>query len=184
MGGKRYTYRAMKERLAKLFQSKKFKKTTFVLGIVFLILTLFISLDPKPFLKFGYIGVFIFNLFGAGTLLAIPLSRHMNIIRLAFVTALGMAFNDSVSWLIGRSGDVVIPRSKKVEKIEKTIHRFGSVALFFWSLIPIPYDIIGFIAGYLEFSYKSFIIPTFLGKFVRFILLGSGIVAIFGRIAL
>lgn len=72
-----------------------------------------------------------------------------------------VAFNDSVSWLIGRSGDVVIPRSKKVEKIEKTINRFGSVALFFWSLIPIPYDIIGFIAGYLEFPYRNFITPHF-----------------------
>jgi len=170
----------MKNRLMRLFQSKEFKKIIFILGIIFFVLTIFISLDPKPFLKFGYIGVFIFNLFGAGTLLAIPLARHMNIVGLAFVSALGMTFNDSVSWLVGRSGDVIIPRSKKVEKIEKTIHKFGSAALFFWSLIPIPYDIIGFIAGYLEFPYKNFIIPTFLGKFVRLILLGSGIVAIFG----
>lgn len=171
----------MKEKLAKLFQSNRSKKIIFILGIIFLVLTLFISLDPRPFLRFGYIGVFIFNLFGAGTLLVIPLARHMNIVGLAFASALGMAFNDSVSWLVGRSGDAVIPRSKKVEGIEKSIHRFGSVALFFWSLIPIPYDIIGFIAGYLEFPYKSFIIPTFLGKFVRFILLGSGVVAFFGR---
>lgn len=162
-----------------LVQSRTFKRLAFVLGTAFFLLSLVLAVDPKPFLKFGYVGVFVFNLFGPGTLLVPLLARHMNIVLLAFATALGMAFNDSVSWLVGRSGDAIIPRSKKIEKIEGTIHRFGPVALFFWSLIPIPYDIIGFIAGYLEFSYRSFIIPTFLGKFVRFILLGSGVVAIF-----
>jgi len=168
-------------KLLALTQSKTFKKLAFVFGIAFFFVTLVLAIDPNPFLKFGYLGVFIFNLFGPGTLLVPLLARHMNIVGLAFVTALGMAFNDSISWLVGKSSDVIISRSKKVEAIEATIHKFGPVALFFWSLIPIPYDIIGFIAGYLEFPYKSFIVPTFLGKFVRFILLGSGIVAIFGR---
>lgn len=171
----------MKIHLSRLFQSKRFKQITFVLGVVFLLLTLFISLDPTPFLKFGYLGVFIFNLFGAGTLLFLPLARHMNIVGLAFVSALGMAFNDSVSWIVGRSGDEIVPRSKKVEKVEKSIQKYGTLALFFWSLIPVPYDIVGFIAGYLEFPYKSFILPTFFGKFVRFLLLGSGILAVFGK---
>jgi len=96
----------------------------------------------------------------------------MNFIGLAFVTALGMGLNDSVSWLVGRSGDVVIPRSKRIIRLEGTIHRYGSLALFFWSLIPFPYDLIGLIAGYLEFSYKAFIIPTFLGRLIRFLILG------------
>lgn len=163
----------------KLFQSKKFKKATFILGLLFILLTFVISLNPKPFLKFGYLGLFVFSLFGPGMFLVPSLVRHMNIFGLAFVTALGMALNDSVTWMIGRSGDVILPRSKKVKRIEGTIHRFGPLALFFWSLIPFPYDIIGFIAGYLEFSYQSFIIPTFLGKFVRFILLGFGIATFF-----
>lgn len=149
----------------------------FVLGILFFILTLFISQDPESFLRFGYPGVFIFNLFGAGTILAFTLARHMNISGLAFASALGMAFNDSVSWLIGRSSDAFFPRSKKMERIEKTVYKFGSIALFFWSLIPIPYDIVGFVAGYLKVSYASFVIPTFLGKFVRLILIGFGVLA-------
>jgi membrane protein YqaA with SNARE-associated domain len=168
-------------KLANLFQSKKFKKISLILGIIFFFLTFLISFDPQPFLRFGYVGVFVFNLFGPGIFLFPPLIRHMNIFGLAFATALGMAINDSVSWLIGRSGDIVIPRSRKVEKIAGTIHRFGPMALFFWSLIPFPYDIIGLIAGYLEFSYKSFVIPTFLGKLVRFLILGSGMIALLGR---
>src|SRR3989344_6598745 len=107
------------------------------------------------------------------------LAGTLNIYVLAFVIALGMAFNDSVSWLVGKSGDIIVKRTKKIEQIEKTIHKYGSVALFFWSLIPFPYDLVGLIAGYLELSYKRFIIPTFLGKFIRFILLGLGMVKYF-----
>jgi membrane protein YqaA with SNARE-associated domain len=165
--------------LSHTFQSKRFKKVALILGICFFILKIFISLDPKPFLKYGYIGVFIFNLFGPGTLIYPSLLKHMNMLGLAFATSLGMSFNDSISWVIGRSGDVIIPRSSKVERIERTIHKYGPVGLFFWSLIPIPYDIIGLIAGYLEIPYKNFVIPTFLGRLLRFILIGVGVLAIF-----
>jgi membrane protein YqaA with SNARE-associated domain len=172
----------MQKRLLAIIQSKTFKKITVVLGIAFLVLTFFISFKPEPFLKFSYLGVFVFNLFGPGTLLIPSLSRHMNIFLLAFFTALGMSFNDSVSWVIGRNGDVIIPRSKKVLKIESGLHKFGPYALFVWSLIPFPYDLIGLIAGYLEFPYKTFILPTFLGRFLRLALIGFGVVAIWGKI--
>jgi membrane protein YqaA with SNARE-associated domain len=171
-----------KVELVRLFQSRLFKQITLGLWMVFFVSSFFVAFDSKPFLKYGYAGVFVFNLFGAGTLLAAALSRQMNLFALASVTALGMTVNDSVSWFVGRNGEVIMPRSKKVERIEKTIHKYGTWALFFWSLIPFPYDLIGFIAGYLEFPYLNFVIPTFMGKFVRFILLGTGIVAIFGKI--
>jgi membrane protein YqaA with SNARE-associated domain len=170
----------MLQKLSTIFQTKKFKQTTFVLGIIFIVLTFFISLDSKPFLKFGYPGVFLFNVLGVRTILFIPLVKHMNLFLLSMVTALGMGINDSVSWIVGRSGDSVIPPSEKVKKIESGLKKYGVFALFVWSLIPFPYDIIGFIAGYLEFSYKRFILPTFLGKLTRFLLLGTGILAVMG----
>ncbi len=171
-----------KEKLVKIFQSKTFKKVTLVFGILFLVLTGLISFKPDPFLRFGYLGVFVFNLFGAGTILVFSLARHMNVFGLAFFTALGMAFNDSVAWLIGNSGETIIPKSKKTERIENTVQKYGVFALFVWSLLPIPYDIIGLVAGYLGVSYKRYIIPTFLGKFIRMILIGLGMVSYFGKV--
>lgn len=147
-----------------------------VTGIIFYLFAFVMAFNPKPFLKFGYLGVFIFSLFGPGMILVPTLVGTLNLYILAFVIALGMAFNDSVSWLVGKSGDIIVKRTKKIEKIEKTINRFGAYALFFWSLIPFPYDLVGVIAGYLEMPYKKFILATFLGKFVRFILLGLGII--------
>lgn len=152
------------------------------LGVIFYISAFIIAFNPKPFLKLGYLGVFVFSLFGPGMILVPALVGKLNIFVLAFVVALGMTFNDSISWLVGRSGDIIVKRTKKIERIEKIINKYGSYALFFWSLIPFPYDLIGLIAGYLELSYKRFIIPTFLGKFIRFILLGLGMIKLLSNI--
>ncbi|MDP1710582.1 MAG: VTT domain-containing protein [candidate division WWE3 bacterium] len=160
--------------LGKFVKTNGFKRATVFLGIAFLVLTFLITLDPQPFLRFGYLGVFVFNLFGPGTLLIPTLARLMNIPLLAASAALGMALNDSVAWLIGKSSEVFVGRPQKLERVEKSIQKYGFWALFIWSLVPIPYDFVGFVAGYLGISYQRYILPSFLGKFVRFILMGYG----------
>lgn len=145
-----------------------------------MVVTIFITVNPGPFLKFGYAGVFLFNaLSGPGMILLPTLSRHMNFVILAFVSALGMAINDSVSWLVGRNGSVILPRLKKIIRLEAGINKYGPWALLVWSMIPFPYDLIGLISGYLGFSYIRFLVPTFAGKFIRFLMVAGGSLAIF-----
>lgn len=166
----------MTARLTKLVKSTAFKQASFFSGIVFMVSTLFVVLDPTQFLRFGYLGVFVFNLFGPGTLLIPTLSQFMNVPLLATVTSLGMAFNDSVAWLVGKNSEVFIGKPERLARIQKTIEKYGLWALFFWSLVPIPYDFVGFVAGYLRIPYKKYLFPTFAGKFVRFVLMGYGVI--------
>lgn len=169
----------LKERIVKFLQTKTFKKITFFLGIFFIALTIVISFNPEFFIQFGYLGVFGFNLFGGSGMFLIPsLARYMDIVGLALATGLGMAFNDSVAWIIGNSGVVMVPKNKKIKGIEHTVRKYGVYALFIWSFIPFPYDLVGLIAGYLGISYPAYIIPTFLGKFIRSILLGLGVLSL------
>lgn len=164
-----------RERTAAFFQSTRFKRVLFYVGLVFIVLTFLMSLNPEPFLKFGYGGVFVFALFGPASLVVPILALHMNVPLLAVVTALGMAINDAVSWYVGTLGHVVLPESKHVKRLEKNVRVYGRFALFFWALIPFPYDLIGLIAGYLGFSFAGFMVPTFSGRLVRFLLLGFGV---------
>jgi membrane protein YqaA with SNARE-associated domain len=166
-------------KLSAIVSSRKFKRIFVVLWVGFYLLTLVIVFDPQSFFRFGYQGVFVFNLIGPGTFLIPVLAQHMNIFLLAFVSAAGMGLNDSISWLAGRSSDAMIPRNDKVRRIESTLQKYGPWGLFVWSLIPFPYDLIGLVAGYMEIKYWKFFLPTFLGKFVRFILLGSGALILF-----
>ncbi len=164
------------KKLAAIFQSKEFKLISLVLSILVWIFTLTLSFNPDTFLKFGYPGIFVFNVVGGvGTFLVPILSRKLNLFLLAAVTALGMAFNDSIAYVVGRSGTVLLSENRKTEKVKESINKYGVVGLFFWSLIPIPYDFIGLVAGLLEFPYKKFLGASFAGKLVRFLLLGAGV---------
>jgi membrane protein DedA with SNARE-associated domain len=168
----------------KFFSSKPFKTFTLILAVIFYVLAFVIAFAPEPFLKYGYLGIFVYNLFGPGTFLVPTASRYFGIFGVALATALGMAINDSISWLAGKNGDIVFKRGKRVEKIEAYIKKYGPFALFFWALIPFPYDFIAVIAGYLKMPFWRFLIPTFLGRMLRFLGLGSGTVAIWGKIIL
>lgn len=170
--------------LGNFFQSKPFKVCTLVLAAIFYLLAFVIAFAPGPFLKFGYLGIFVFNLFGPGTFLVPVASRFFSVLGVSLVTALGMAINDSVSWLAGKNGDIFFKRGRRVERVERYIKKYGPFALFFWALVPFPYDFIAVIAGYLELSFGRFMWPTFLGRFCRFLILGSGTVAIWGKLVL
>ncbi|MCX6783667.1 MAG: VTT domain-containing protein [candidate division WWE3 bacterium] len=160
-------------KLSRIFNTKQFKIATAVVALCFWAATPFIYLHPKNFLKLGYLGIFAFNLFGGvGTVIAPALARHSNILLLALATAFGMSLNDSVAYLIGLGGEVILPHTQRADRIFSIIKRYGMIGLFCWSLIPLPYDIIGLIAGYVEFPYRRFWVATFLGKFVRFMIIG------------
>lgn len=163
--------------LTRIFSSKLFKKATFILGLVFLVTTVFITIDPRPFIKFGYLGVFVYNLFGAGTIIVALLANYMNVYLLAFVSAWGNTFNDSVSYVVGKSADDLISKHKHATWVQRNLGKYGMFYLFLFSLIPFPYDFIGGVVGYLHYPYKKFMIATFMGKVVRFLLLGFGISA-------
>ena len=172
----------MWQRFVRLIRSKTFKRFAIAAYVIVVFVMFFAVFNPEPFLQYGYSGVFVYTLFGTGTVIVPVLARYMGVVGIAAVSATGMALNDSVSLVVGKNGDVIIPRSRRVIKIEDTLHRYGVIGLFVFAMVPMPYDIIGVIAGYLEFPYLAFVIPTFLGRFIRFLLLGSGSVAIWGSL--
>lgn len=166
--------------ISNIVKSKRFRGITTFLAVVFMFATFVLTLDPRPFVKFGYLGAFVFSLFGTGIIIVPVLARYMNLALLSLLVALGMAINDTVGWYVGRRGDVVFPRSKRVIRAEETLHKYGPYGLVLFAFMPLPYDFFGVIAGYLEFPFLRFVIPTFVGRFARFMLLGSGSIAIWG----
>lgn len=167
---------------SQFFASKAFKKFTLILSVIFIVASFFVALDPRPFLQFGYLGIFVYNLFGTGIVIVPVFSRYYNVILVAFLAALGMSVNDAVSWYAGKTGQIIIPPSPRMARIHDKIVRYGPWAIFFWALIPFPFDIIAVAAGYLRLPFWRFLIPMFLGRFVRFLLLGSGSIALWGKV--
>lgn len=160
-------------KIDQLFSAKLVNRGLLVLGVVFIALTFFIALDPAYYAQFGYPGVFLFNLFGPGTLLVPLMAPHFNVALLALVSACGMSLNDSVVFVMGKSGQDLFKRGKKAEWARHLVARHGRLGLFAISLVPFPLDFVGGTVGYLGFSYHYYLLPTFAGKFLRFLALGA-----------
>jgi membrane protein YqaA with SNARE-associated domain len=114
----------------------------------------------------------LFNLFGPGTLLVPLMAEHFNVSLLALISTFGMSLNDSVVYVVGRSGQGVVKPGKRSDWARHLVARHGRLGLFAISLVPFPLDFVGGTVGYLGFSYRYYLLPTFAGKFLRFLALG------------
>ncbi|MEK7154845.1 MAG: VTT domain-containing protein [Patescibacteria group bacterium] len=161
--------------MKKILNSAWFKRVYFAVSLALLGIGLYSVFDPEPFLKFGYFGIFVFNaLGGVGTFLIPVLSSKMNIVLLALATATGMGINDSIAWLAGRGSSEAVYKVKWADKAERFLDKHGWKSLFVLSALPLPYDAIGLVSGYLGMDYLKFFMPTVSGKFIRMLLIGYG----------
>lgn len=165
--------------MQKIVMTDLANRLLFIIGVIFVILTIFIAFDPLQFIQFGYFGVFVFNLFGPGTLLIPLIADHFNVVLLALVSAIGMSLNDSVVYVIGRSGQSVVKPGKRSDKVRDWVIKHGRLGLFSFSLLPLPIDVVGGTVGYLSLPYSYYIVPTFAGKFLRFLALGLVVIWFF-----
>jgi membrane protein YqaA with SNARE-associated domain len=162
------------EPLLRIIKHPWFKKLIVVFGSTLAIASIFISVNPEPFLKTGYWGVFLYGVLGPVTLIIPVMSQHLNLYILALVAALGVLVNDTLAYVIGRNADVFIQKSNKVLLLEKWVNKYGVYALILISISPIPYDFVGLLVGYLDLSYKKYAIPMVIGKYIRYLLIGWG----------
>lgn len=165
------------ERLYKLINSAEFKKTTYIFTIVLFILGLYTIIDPGPFATSGPIGVFVFNALGGAGMYIVPsLTKVFDPSLVAFVTALGMTVNDTLPYVIGKYTHELSNSKEHPNRVKNAVEKYGWLAIFFFSFIPFAYDAVGIAAGYLKMNYKVYALFTFLGKFIRMILIGYGFV--------
>lgn len=163
-----------KDKLRELIGKEWFKRVYASIGTVMIVFSFLIIVDPEPFLRYGYYGVFVFNLFGPGTLLIPSLSQKLDVVLLALASGAGMALNDSLSWVVGYGGRAIVKPGKRTETVELRIKKYGAWAFLAYSIFPFPFDFVGLIAGYLRFPYFKMLLAAFVGKVIRFLLLGMG----------
>jgi membrane protein YqaA with SNARE-associated domain len=168
----------VKEKAARVVKSGIFKKVFLVLGIIFIILTYFISIKPDAFLKYSYAGVFVFNLISSGLLLLPALTGKLNIFLLVFVSALGNLCNTSINYLVGNTSQNLFSNHPIIVTLKKWMERFGLLVVYALAIIPLPLDINGLLSGYVGIPYLRYILVNFLGKLTIFFLVVFGIVTI------
>lgn len=139
---------------------------------------------PQVLGNFGYIGAFILALIGSASIFfpapfAIGIAvagTQFDPFLLSIAAGTGSALGEMTGYVAGRRGHNLIPEnwSKKTE--EWLNGQYSFLAITGVASIPfIPFDCVGITAGVLEYSWWRFLLASILGKFLKYLLLGSAV---------
>jgi membrane protein YqaA with SNARE-associated domain len=101
----------------------------------------------------------------------------------ALMAALGSALGSSVPYLIGYKGGEALVVKKLGQQRFARLHglseKYGDMALIIPALMPpgFPFKAFALIAGVTEMGYPHFLLSIFVGRLLRFLILGMLIIA-------
>lgn len=164
-----------KKTAAKIVKSTAFKRIFLLLGILFIILTYFISVTPDSFLVYGYFGVFLYNIFATSVLIMPILVDRMDLSWVIFFSALGNIPNTSINYLVGSTSKRFFSSNAFILLLKKWMERYGLIIVYLIAIIPLPIDVNGLMAGYIGIPFKQYLLINFLGRATSFLLAGLGV---------
>lgn len=154
-----------------------------ILAAGFALLTLaHSSLESADFIKRGDLGVFVVNMVTCATiLLPIPgeainvaAGSLLNPLTVTLVATSGATIGEMTSYAAGFYGrKVVLERyAERYAHAERWMNRYGLFAVFFFALVPmLIFDLLGIVAGCTRYNLPKFAAATFVGRFLRCLLL-------------
>ena len=145
--------------------------------------------DPEIFTKlqgYGYLGAFIISVVLNATII-LPVSNVL------LMTAIGVAvpfpwlvgvlggiaasIGEMTGYLAGRAGRGILANNKIYVRIEGWVKKWGWAAVFFLSIVPFAFDVVGITAGALRMPVWRFMLACAAGRIIFYTL------AIYGAIA-
>lgn len=152
----------------------------FILLFFILFLPVFFQVRFEFLKPFGIIGVFLINVLGSATIF-VPtpallatgaIGTQHNIIFVSLIGALGASLGECTTFLFGYTSNKILDLEKHriLKKFkEKIFEKWGTATILFFAFVPNPlFDGIGMIAGVSKYPIKKFLILTFIGRFIRF----------------
>ena len=132
--------------------------------------------------KYGLFGIFILGFVNSMTIF-VPLpgevalfaapgimdSNWVEAFWIGVFAGVGSAFGESTAYFAGLWGRFAIPvkYQKSYDRVERWMRRYGAVAIFVFALTPLPFDVVGIVAGVLRFRFWKFFIFCGLGRLLR-----------------
>lgn len=153
--------------------------------VIFIITVLIWQMDidwEQQIRAYGYFGVFLVSLGTSATILC-PLPGELalfaapgimdlsllGIFLLGLVASIGATIGELTAYSAGRWGRAVVAdrHAKHYEKTASRMKRYGGITVFLFALTPLPFDVVGIVAGTLRFPIRDFLIFCWAGRLVR-----------------
>jgi membrane protein YqaA with SNARE-associated domain len=135
--------------------------------------------------KYRYLGAFLISLIGNAAVLlpgiVLPILAALGVdfyqaggglagpIIIGLVGGVGAAIGEIVAYMAGYSGRGVIERSRLYKRLANWVMKWGAVAIFVLSLVPLFFDVVGIAAGILRFPLWRFILVCWLGRTILYV---------------
>jgi uncharacterized membrane protein YdjX (TVP38/TMEM64 family) len=154
-----------------------------LLAIIFVIaitVVLFLYRDRVSELgNYGYLGAFLISLIGNATiilpapgfLVLIALGATLNPVLVGISGGIGGTLGEATCYLLGYGGRQVVQNRKLYDKAVQWLQRWGVITIFVFAVTPLPFDIVGMVAGLLRFPFWKFILALCFGKIIKYIVL-------------
>jgi len=129
---------------------------------------------------YGYVGIFLLSILGSSTIvISAPTflstlvgGSILNPFLVGLVSGLGSSIGEITGYLAGYGGKVLAIDSRIYKKVSSWMKRRGFLTVFLLAVIPNPFfDLAGIFSGLTNYPIKKFLLATFLGKTIKFILI-------------
>jgi uncharacterized membrane protein YdjX (TVP38/TMEM64 family) len=130
----------------------------------------------EGFTKYGALGAFLVSFIASTTIFfpvfafviigALVVSPATNWAVIALASSVGSALGEFTGYAVGYAGRVIISKQRSVwyQRAEVWMRRHGSLTVFIFALTPLPFDIVGLVAGALRFPFWKYLLATLAGR--------------------
>lgn len=164
----------------KLSYREKIPKILFLIISIAISAVIIINKDKFTDLAgYGYLGIFLISILGNATIVipapviltAFVGGSIFNPFLVGVITALGATIGELTGYLAGIGGKVFIKENTKYQKIKSWVQKRGFLTIFTLAAIPNPlFDLAGIASGISGFPLWKFLLATFLGKTLKFLI--------------
>jgi membrane protein DedA with SNARE-associated domain len=128
---------------------------------------------------YGYPGVFLISLLAnatvivplPGVIITSAMGAVFNPFWVAIAAGVGAALGELSGYLAGYTGQIIIQKVSKYEKLVHWMEKYGGIAIFLLAFVPNPaFDMAGITAGGLKLPVSRFLFWCVLGKILKMLL--------------
>jgi membrane protein DedA with SNARE-associated domain len=184
VGMKRQNTHKVHNQKEEFASSRTFRICIFIFALILLVI---IWLFRRQFTSMGHLGllgIFFVNFFASATVV-VPLPGVASVflggavldpIAVGVVSGLGASLGELLAYFVGFGGRAFVGRGGEQEQliamIEKFFHSAGFITTLVFSALPVPvFDVIGLLAGSLNYPVWKFFFATLIGRVGRNILI-------------
>lgn len=134
--------------------------------------------------NYGYFGVFTISLIGAlsivfpipYTVVIYMVGSFLDPFLIAMSGGLGSAVGESIGYVLGYFGRIIISeeRRKKIDYMLRIFDYYGPIAVFLFSLTPLPDDLLIIPLGIMRYNPIKFFIICVAGKTIMCLIVALG----------